>query len=592
MDKPNTNSHLDALNAALRRALDGDLSCRIGVPDSRHQAAITIDLFNDLISKLSTSVDEVGAQQRKFKDLHIRLQNSEIRYRALVEASTDAILISDHDTGAFLDANRTACQLFGYRPSDLRRMSFDDLFTDPASPEIQNLKGELKRDGLGVGQVSLNRQGGQPFLGEIRVMIYGPPGRELRAATVRDLTERVEREQEIQNSYDAVQETQTELERSEEKYRTLVEAAGDAIVILDKSTARIAEANGAACQLLGHNVQELRKLTIEDFYLEPDLGEPDEFLTEAVGAGRAWKPNVQMRRANGSSFWAEVRTGDFITNEGTRSIGVIRDVTWRIEREQEVADSYRQLEETQAKLVQASKLSAMGELGAGIAHELNQPITIIQGFAQRVRRDESGRVEEHIEELDIIVDETVRMARIVDNISTFARQSDYRPEPTNPITPVENALLLLHAQLRVRGIQIIRDVSENLPQINADTARMQQVFLNLIVNARDALSELPAGTARQIRVAIRAEDDHVLYEIEDNGPGISPALEQRIFEPFFTSKPPGEGTGLGLSIAYGIIQDHGGDIRLERPQTTGARFVVSLPVLQGNPEPLFEGTPL
>jgi histidine kinase len=138
----------------------------------------------------------------------------------------------------------------------------------------------------------------------------------------------------------------------------------------------------------------------------------------------------------------------------------------------------------------------------------------------------------------------------------------------------------LGAQLKVRGIQVSLESTQPLPEVNADTARLQQVFLNLIVNSRDALADLPPESPKKLWLRVEQKGRTLDYIVEDNGPGVPPELEERVFEPFYTSKPPGEGTGLGLSIAYGIVKDHDGEIRLESSEAGGARFVVSLPILR------------
>jgi PAS domain S-box-containing protein len=422
----------------------------------------------------------------------------------------------------------------------------------------------------------MRRKDGTYFFGEVRITLYGPPTRRLAAAIVRDVSERLDRETEIRRSYEALREAQESLARSEEKYRALLEVASDAIVILDLESERFIEANRAACEMLGYSVNEFRSLSEHAVFHETDATRSLGLIQSEPG----WKPNVRMRRKNGSGFWAEVHAANYQTGGHDYTMAIIRDVTWRVEREQELADSYRLLEDTQAKLVQASKLSAMGEIGAGIAHELNQPITIIQGFAQRICRHPEAPIQQHLDELQIIVDEASRMARIVDNIRTFARQSNFKPEPVDPLTPLKNALELLKAQLKVLGIDVTLAADTHLPQIEADRARLQQVFLNLIVNARDALGELPGGRLKQIRIKVDGEGDSLNYQIEDTGPGIPPEIRERVFEPFYTSKEPGQGTGLGLSIAYGIVQDHKGEIKLEQGTGGGARFIIRLPVLK------------
>ncbi len=240
-------------------------------------------------------------------------------------------------------------------------------------------------------------------------------------------------------------------------------------------------------------------------------------------------------------------------------------------------EAHRDLKATQGQLVQAGKLSALGQLGAGIAHELNQPIQSIQGFAQRIRRHGQALVVDHADELDIIINATHRMASIVQNIRHFARDSSSSLQPMDPVQPVQDALALLRRQLQEHGVEVIERLPDApLPEIQGDPVKLQQVYLNLILNARDALDE---ATAKQIIIEARhdAEDALVLIRVADTGPGVAQEDVGRVFDPFFTTKDAGKGTGLGLSISYGIVKEHGGELDYQDRVGGGAVFLVRLP---------------
>jgi histidine kinase len=169
------------------------------------------------------------------------------------------------------------------------------------------------------------------------------------------------------------------------------------------------------------------------------------------------------------------------------------------------------------------------------------------------------------------------MGKIVDNVRSFARQSPLELVSIDPTEPLRAALELVEEQLRVHGVTLILDLPDGLPTVLADSASLQQVFLNLIVNARDALDSIPGGE-KVLRISVKKDHELVIFKFVDNGPGLAPDVSDRIFDPFFTTKPTGKGTGLGLSLSHGIIEKHGGSIRCEpKSALGGAEFVVSVP---------------
>ena len=239
------------------------------------------------------------------------------------------------------------------------------------------------------------------------------------------------------------------------------------------------------------------------------------------------------------------------------------------------------------QLRQSSKMATIGEIATGIAHELNQPLNVIKSAAQFLLDGvkEKYCTDEFIEERAVkIITQTDRAARIITHLRDFGRKSGDEFKPINPNAPIIVALDLLKEQLILHSIQVENRLTENLPQIMGDAMRLEQVFINLIVNARDALDELgEESRAKAITVSSRHDPatDSVVIEFADNGPGIPHNIIDRIFDPFFTTKDPGKGTGLGLSISYGIIKSHRGDIRVAS-SSEGTIFTITLPVAKGD----------
>jgi two-component system NtrC family sensor kinase len=239
----------------------------------------------------------------------------------------------------------------------------------------------------------------------------------------------------------------------------------------------------------------------------------------------------------------------------------------------ELKQSLNRLSETQARLIQSEKLSAVGQLIAGVAHELNNPLTTLIGFAEYLAR---GELPEEVRQIATrMSNQSKRCARIVDNLLAFARR--YQPElaPTNLNALVRECLELYAYQLRVNDIDTSLELQPDLPLTHADPHRLIQVLVNLVTNAFQAM--VGAGKGGVLTIRTRYNEGWLVLEVEDTGPGIPPDHLHRLFDPFFTTKEVGQGTGLGLSICYGIVQEHQGEIHAENTGT-GACLRVELPL--------------
>ncbi len=238
-------------------------------------------------------------------------------------------------------------------------------------------------------------------------------------------------------------------------------------------------------------------------------------------------------------------------------------------------DSLARLRETQAQLVHAGKMSAIGQLVSGVAHELNNPLSVIIGYGQLLL---NRNVPEPLKRpLELMVQQGDRMAKIVRNLLYFARQRPPERTPVDLNQVIEQTLALRLTQLTVAGIALEHDLSPALPPVMADAQQLQQVFLNLLLNAEQALGGVDTGGRIAFRTRVGSAGRTVRAEVEDNGPGIPSDVLPRVFEPFFTTKEVGSGTGLGLSVSYGIVEEHGGRLSVDsHPGTTV--FVLELPV--------------
>jgi PAS domain S-box-containing protein len=259
------------------------------------------------------------------------------------------------------------------------------------------------------------------------------------------------------------------------------------------------------------------------------------------------------------------------------SVGIFSDLRERLRIR-------RELEEARSQLIQAEKIASVGRLAAGVAHEINNPLSGILMFADLLMRDLSHN-EQWGEDLQEIIDQTLRCKQIVNRLLDFSRQSVGQRLSLDINTIIDRSAELLAHQSLFHDVEFVMDLQPDIPEMTGDPGQLQQVFTNLIINAGTAMN----GKGK-VEVSSRFDpvSEQIILQFVDTGPGIPPDIISKIFEPFFTTKGPGEGTGLGLSVAYGIIQQHGGSIGVKNAFPSGARFTIILPL--ECPEPTKEFT--
>jgi two-component system NtrC family sensor kinase len=231
---------------------------------------------------------------------------------------------------------------------------------------------------------------------------------------------------------------------------------------------------------------------------------------------------------------------------------------------------------TRAKLMQETKISAIGRLAAGAAHELNNPLTTVTGFAELIL-DTLPKDSPEYEDMTLVLKEAHRARSVVRRLLDFSRQSEVLWMEVDINELLSNVLALVHHMAQTSGVDVRVELWDELPRIRADRNQMQQVFLNLIHNAIQAM---PKGGQLVLRTQVGQREAHpwIAVNVQDNGEGIKAEDLDKVFEPFFTTKPTGVGTGLGLSVSYGIVSDHGGYIDVESREGVGSTFTVWLPV--------------
>jgi PAS domain S-box-containing protein len=361
------------------------------------------------------------------------------------------------------------------------------------------------------------------------------------------------------------------LRESEEKYRTLFDNAPSPIFVLHAEDFTILDANATAEEDYGQAHHRLVGLRFPELAPTDARFEAEHMLRKLTSGGGAVLPPLRQVRPDGSTFLINVQTHHLSRFGDVPSIVVaVWDVTEKLEQE--------------AKIVQTGKMATLGEMATGIAHELNQPLNVIRIASdllfKSVRRGAplaADRLQTVAEELESNV---ARASRIISHLQQFGRKAEDTMRPISVSEPIRGVFTLLGAQLRKRDITFDVDAPGDLPLIQGDANRLEQVLVNLVINARDAMLD-PQAPPNPKRLTVRAyqEDDRLIVSVADTGRGVPGGLRAKIFEPFFTTKGTAEGTGLGLSISYGIVKEHGGVIEIDEHAAEGTTFKLSFPAL-------------
>jgi len=296
------------------------------------------------------------------------------------------------------------------------------------------------------------------------------------------------------------------------------------------------------------------------------------FLERLAADGSVRDYLLRLRRADTSAVWVEVTARADAPEDagGIRMEALVRDVSERKKLDDETRDIYHQL-------LQAEKMAALGQTISGVAHELNNPLATILTWSERL--SQRGHLDDAMRRgLDTILSESERAARIVRNLLTFARKRQTTRAMVDVNQVVRETLALRAYEQRVSNIAVIDALAAGLPQVFADGHQIQQVLLNLIINGEQAMLQANGRGVMVLRTWHDPDQETVILEINDDGPGIPDDVQPKIFDPFFTTKEVGKGTGLGLTVAYAIVHEHGGRIRLESHPNAGASFYVELPV--------------
>ncbi|HVL01782.1 MAG TPA: PAS domain S-box protein [Dongiaceae bacterium] len=356
------------------------------------------------------------------------------------------------------------------------------------------------------------------------------------------------------------------------RFAALMDAAVDAIIVIDHR-GQIQEFNPAAERLFGYPAQDVLQKNVSLLMPQPYAGEHDQYLAHYNATGEARIIGIGRealaRRQDGSEFPIDLSVGEVKEGNARFFVGIIRDVSER-----------KEVQELHRRLAHVTRLSTLGEMASGIAHEINQPLTAIATYAQAARRlQEKGATAELDSVLDKIAKQAERAAAVIRQMRSFVSRQDREQALAHPAELVASVVQFLQTDTGRRNIEILQELPDKLPTLMIDTVQIQQVLLNLLLNAMDATEA--AGSHEPVRIRARIEGEaQVLFEVLDRGCGVQEQHRDQLFTPFFTTKAAG--MGMGLPICRSIVQAHGGQLTFQPHPAGGSIFQFTLPALVEN----------
>ncbi|MHB8521212.1 MAG: PAS domain S-box protein [Limisphaerales bacterium] len=501
------------------------------------------------------------------KEAAATLANERSLLRSLVDLLPDAIFVKDRESRFILANAACAAKMGVASPQDLLGKTDADFY--PAKDAADWRAEEIRiMDGIPVqneDEVVILPDGTEQVFQISKVPLRDTSGKVTGlVGSARDITERIQAE--------------AALRASEQRFRTLVEQAPDAVFI--QAGNRFVYLNPAALILFGgqHPEELLGQPVMER--LHPDFQQIVHERIRQLNELRQPVPRIEETylRLDGSPVPVEVVAVPFNHQGQAGALVFVRDVTERNRLAQE-------REAMEAQMRQQQKLESIGTLASGVAHEINNPVNGIMNYAQLIqdRLPAGSPLGEYASE---ILHETQRVTAIVRNLLTFARSDKQSHSRARIADIVEATLSLIRTVIRHDQITLTVDVPTDLPEVICRSQQIQQVIMNLMTNARDALNERYPGHAPDKLMLVSAHSLEkegrrwIRVTVEDHGNGILPAIRARMFDPFFTTKPRDRGTGLGLSISHGIVKEHAGQLWFETELGKGTRFHVDLPAVE------------
>ncbi len=479
-------------------------------------------------------------------------RESEARFKDLFETLQEGVYLSDTES-KLEDVNPALVRMLGYENrEELLGRTLSEFFLQQQGWESERRQ-LAQSDVMHGHEVLFRRKDGSPMAAlHASALIRDTAGRvRRRQGTLVDITER----RQIENR----------LQQEQEFARRLVESFPDLVIALDRE-GRCTFVSPRSRELLGLSPEEMIGTSLNERLDPPSRKEMESFL-ETIISGKCTNGSTEfcIRRNDGENRLFRATASPLMDASG-RIAGVIaaaRDTT----------DSKRM----EQQLIQNERLAAMGQMIAGVAHELNNPLTAVLGVTELVR--DSTADDPTRRQLEIAHRQARRAAQIVQSLLTFSRPPQPRKICLNLSELIQRSLQLHEHSLRTNRITVDFSAPPDLPLVLGDASQLTQVFLNLIANAEQAIREV--RDHGRLRIRVTRAGDRVVATFEDDGAGIPREILPRIFDPFFTTKRPGRGTGLGLSICLAILREHNGEIEAEPREEGGSLFTTSLPIARG-----------
>jgi PAS domain S-box-containing protein len=488
------------------------------------------------------------------------LRASEERFRTFVDRASDAFFLLDERVRV-VDVNRQACDSLGWRRDELIGMHprMFDAGLDETS--IGRLTQRIGAGEIITFETRHRRKDSTMFPVEVRTGTFEQGGKRYHLALARDISERMLADE--------------ELRATEARFRTLVEAAADGFM-LHAEDATVIDVNRQACENLGYSRQELIGMKPADFDADLDA-QALQRVSNRIGPGDIVTIETHHRRKDGTVFPVELRLRQVLQGGRRLTISFARDITER-KRVEEERERRRQLE---AELARVSRLTTLGELTASIAHEVSQPLggmVASAGACVRWLAAQPPAIREAQAALNNIVADGKRAREVIARIRALTKRQAPRKERLDLNYKIAEVVALTEHELRRHDIVLHQDLASMLPRVSGDRVQLQQVLLNLIMNAIEAMSAVH-DRSRELTIVSRQDgSDAVLVKVSDSGIGLDRQQTEQVFEAFYTTKA--DGIGIGLSISRSIIEAHGGRLWASSNTPHGAIFCFSLPVAE------------